>query len=339
MPDAAEILADPCWIPHHYDAQGQRVQFVHLTRNAIRGLTFLADYQPQEPYDGCWLAANELQIGNIAAGQIHFIFHSAFVRSTLLVRALDIPGKCFGLSEPGILNELAAAGPTAKPVIAPVVQLLSRPFGAGEIMVIKPSNAANGLIPAMLSARKDAKALLLTGPIENFLHSVHKKGMMGRRWARRLYSHIMQFAPVDMGMSQAEQFETTDLQYAGLAWFLQQRQFAMLLSSSEAQRLRSLNSDHFNLNRAETLTALADLFGIDAGAEQVSAVVDGPLFKTHAKLGGDFEAQIESEEKAAASVVVEQEVAMVAQWVDQILQSTGINWPLPRPLSLRGGLA
>jgi hypothetical protein len=332
VPDAGEIFANPHWVPHHYDAQEQKVQFVHLDRDEIRGLTFLADYQPQKPHNSYWMAANALEPENIAAGQLHFIFHSAFVRSTLLTRALDIPGKCLGLSEPGILNELAAAGPKALPIMAPVLQLLSRPFGPGEVMVIKPSNAANSLIPAMLSARRDARALLLTGSVENFLRSVHKKGMMGRRWARRLYSHLMQYAPIDLGMSKVDQFEATDLQYAGLAWFLQQRQFAMLLSSGERQRLRSLDSDRFNQERTKTLASLSDLFGIDAKADEVSAVVDGPLFTTHAKLGGDFEAQIESEEKAAQSGVVEQEVAMVAQWVDQISKAAGISWPLARSL-------
>ena len=38
-----------------------------------------------------------------------YIFHSAFAASTLLARALDVPGVAMGLKEPAILNELAEA--------------------------------------------------------------------------------------------------------------------------------------------------------------------------------------------------------------------------------------
>ncbi len=332
MPDAGEILRNPQWFPHRYDAQGERVEFVRLDRDIIRSLTFLADHQPRNQNDNVWLAASELQADHIAAGKVHFIFHSAFVRSTLLTRAMDLPGKSLGLSEPGILNDLAAAGSKASPALVPILRLLSRPFGAGEVVVIKPSNVANSLIPAILSARPDARALLLTGSIENFLHSVHKKGMMGRRWVRRLYRHIMQFAPMDLGMSTAEQFEMTDLQYAGLAWFLQQRQFAMLLSSNERERLHSLDSDRFNQERFETLARLSELFDMGAGPQELREMVDGPTFAVHAKLGGDFKTQIETQEEAAKSDVVDQEVAMVAQWIGQIAQAAGVSWPLARPL-------
>lgn len=332
MPDVDKIIANPHWLPHRYDAHRQRVQFVHLDRDAIRSLTFLADHQSRGQHDSTWLAISQLRSGRIAAGKMHFIFHSAFARSTLLTRALDIPGKCFGLSEPGVLNDLAAAGPDALPALTPILQLLSRPFGPGEVMVIKPSNAANSLITAILSARYDMKALLLTSSIESFLRSVHKKGMMGRRWARRLYTYLMQFTPVDLGMSTADQFEATDLQYAGLAWFLQQRQFAILLSSSEGHRLRSLDSDRFNNKRFEALASLSQLFGVRATSNELRSVIGGPTFTTHSKLGGDFEAQIQCEAEAAESGVVEEEVAMVAQWVRQISQAAGISWPLARPL-------
>ena len=41
-----------------------------------------------------------------AQAPIHFIFHSAFCASTMLVRALDVPGSAMGISEPVILNDM-----------------------------------------------------------------------------------------------------------------------------------------------------------------------------------------------------------------------------------------
>jgi len=332
VPQKSEVLASSEWLPHYYDAQGQRVQFVRLERDKIRELTFLADYQPSGGQDSCWLTAEEINNESVRPGTLHFVFHTAFARSTLLTRALDMPGFSIGLSEPKILNELAIGGPKARELLKPILRLLARPFADGEAVVVKPSNTANGLIEEMLSYNEQSRALLLTGTLESFLRSVNKKGMMGRRWVRRLFTHIMQFAPLDFGMSQSEQFEATDLQYAGLTWLLQQRQFAMLLSSNAGARMRSLDSDHFNSEREQSLSKLSTFFEIDAPPEQIRAIVEGPVFNTHAKLGGDYKSRIEIEEQGAESSVVEEEIALVAQWVRQVAQMAGIDWPLARPL-------
>ncbi len=336
MPDLSAMVSDAHWMPHRFDAQTNRVLFARLDRTTINAQAFLADYQPASG-DQQWVEAGALTelarqgSASIPAGRLHFVFHSAFVRSTLLSRAMDFPGSSIGLSEPGILNDLAYAPQQARELLPAVLQLLARPFATGEAVIVKPSNTANGLIPAMMAHDGASQAILLTGPVENFLRSVHKKGMFGRRWARRLYSHVMQFAPLDLGMSPSDQFEATDLQYAGLAWFLQQRHFAMLLDGTLGGRMRSLESDAFNTKRAHTLQATSKFMQLNLADDAIEAMVSGPVFSTHSKGGGDIGERLSSEAEAADSKVVDEEIAMVAQWIGQIAQQAGVAG-LSRPL-------
>jgi hypothetical protein len=327
MIDPATLAADPAWLPHRYDAQAQQVTFVNLDRETMRGLTFLADYQP---VPGLSAAVPAAQVAAMHAGEgpLHFIFHTAFCRSTLLARSMGMPGLSLGLSEPGVLNDLTMAGKAAQPLIAPVAGLLARPQGEGEAVIVKPSNVANPLIPALMQARGEARAVLLGNSLEAFLRSVHKKGMMGRRWARRLYLHVQQYASLDLGMDGNALFEASDMQVAGLAWFLQQRWFAMLLDTPLGARMMTLDADELVADREAALGKVTRWFGIGASAQRLREVADGPLFTRHAKLGGDYAQAIAEQDAAARSEVVEEEIAMVATWVGQIVAQTGLSLPV-----------
>ncbi len=288
MPDIAEIERDPHWLPHALDMQAQRMQFVRITREVLSQPPFLADFTPDSAAGEVWLSFDQVKAMRPETGALHFIFHSAFCRSTLLVRALEVEGISAGLAEPGIIARLAGAGAGAAPLVKPVCDLLSRPWGQGEAVFVKPTNHANMLIPALLEARPDASAVLMTNGLQPFLRSVSRRGLMGRRWGRQLYLEMMGYAGMDLGMDGREQFSMTDLQAATLGWFLTQRMFAGLLAGPHGERLRVLDGDRFDAERADTLAAVFHLAGIEVAPEKIEAVVDGPRFRSHAKLGGDF---------------------------------------------------
>lgn len=334
MTDLSTIIADPKWLPHRYDAQGDRVQFVRLARADHRAVPFLANYQPPSAGDSVWVDGRLLREASIESGPVHFIFHSAFCRSTLLSTALDIPGAAMGYSEPGVLNDLAAAmgKGTGGAMVKPVLDLLSRPLAPGETVVLKPSNVVNRILPHMLAARPDARALLMYAKLRVFLHSIHKKGMAGRSWGRRLYLHLGEYTPLDLGMSQGALFEMTDLQCAGLAWLLHQRHFAILLLEGTGPRMRTLDSDVFNDHRATTLTQLAAFFGFGLEQGRAEDIAQGPVFARHAKHGDDFDQRIEREARAAAAPVIAEEVEMVAHWIEQIVPQTGLQIPVGNAL-------
>ena len=328
MTDPATIAADPHWLPHTLDMAGGRMLFVKIARDAFTQSGFLADVKPDDAKGAQWVSLADVRAMQPEAGPLHFIFHTAFCRSTLLARAMNIPGTSVGMAEPGILAQIAGAGDAAKDLVKPVCDLLSRPWGEGEAVFVKPTNHANMLIPALLSARPDATAVLMTNPLATFLKSVDKRALMGRRWGRQLYLEVMSYAAMDLGMDAREQFSMTDLQAAGLAWFLSQRMYAMLLASSHGNRLRVLDGDRFALDRADTVEAVLALAGVAHEPADVEKVVDGPLFRKHAKLGGDF-----SEDAAQTAPALEQEIGQVQQWLGMIAEQAGVPIPAPHNLS------
>ena len=325
MTDASTIAADPHWLPHTLDLPRERMLFVRIGREVLGAAGFLADMKAEG--ETAWLSLDAVRSMQPEPGALHFIFHTAFCRSTLLARALNVEGVSVGMAEPGILAQLAGAGETARDLVKPVCDLLARPWGRGEAVFVKPTNHANMLIPALLAARPEATAVLMTNPLATFLRSVDRRALLGRRWGRQLYLEVMGYAGMDLGMDAREQFSMTDLQAAGLAWFLSQRLYSGLLAGPEGGRMRVLDGDRFDDARADTIKAVLDLAGLDHDPKAVGAVVDGPVFRKHAKLGGQFDG-----DAPAASPSFRQEIEQVEQWIGMIADKAGIAAPAQQTL-------
>ncbi|MBB3035269.1 hypothetical protein [Alteriqipengyuania lutimaris] len=327
MTDFQSIAADPRWIPHRIDPAAGRLEFLHLTREALSQTGFLADRTgPTQA-----IALSQLDRSAIAPGPVHFIFHTAFCRSTLLVRALECPGVSAGLSEPGVIGSLVNAGQGGQPLVAPVVDLLARPWGQDEAVFVKPTNHANSLIPALMDSAPQARAILVTNPLPSFLAAVIRKGMMGRRWGRQLYLELMAYAGIDLGMDGREQFAMTDLQAAGLAWFLNQRYFDAI-ARRYGDRTRVLDGDRFDAERARTLAAVGDFTGVAIDSGKAQEIARGPVFASDAKTGADFAEKARADASATQSAVVEDEIAKVGEWIGIIAQQAGLQVPVRQTL-------
>ncbi len=325
MESVATIIGDPAWMPHRLDMGGQRIQFLKIGREQLGEGPFLAQYEPRGG-DEAWLPFAALQQVPQSGGSLHFIFHTAFCRSTLLAKALDIPGHSVGYSEPGILNDIAAHGTAAHPLLPAVLALLARLRGEGEVVFVKPSNHANSLIPAMMAARPDARAIMLSSGCEEFIGSIHRKGLPGRSWARRLYLEIQDYAPLNLGMDGRQVFAMSDLQVAGLAWLMNRRWFAMQMTRAEG-RMHSLDAEDVKTHPAETIRKTLAFAGREITEEHARTIAKGAIFGRDAKTGGAVPTQSGSHGK-----VVDEEIAKVAHWVSQIAASAGIPLTQPAPL-------
>ena len=330
--DPAQLLSEAEWLPEHWDPSG-KLQFVRLPRDQHGDVTFLSDeYLGPLNLPASSAALNDLRQqgeGNAPAPQ--YIFHSAFAASTLLARALDVPGIAMGLKEPQILNELAEAARaqalSGDPLRA-VVQLLARPFAPGEKVVIKPSNVVNLLAPSLLELDPGSNAIFLYAPLPRFLRSIADKGLWGRRWIRRLQALIARDTGLDFGLSAAERFELTDLQVAALAWLMQHSQGAALLARFP-DRVRTLDSETFLAERARTIAATARHFGLAIDETRAGDIAAGPAFATYSKeIGRAFDPEAALRPKAPLPVV-DEEIAMVAQWTHSVADHAGIAIEFP----------
>jgi hypothetical protein len=197
MKKAADIVADPEWLAHRYDEKADAFHYRHVTRSRHAEVGFATDDYLGKETKPVVIPREEAarMLGDEAP--IHFIFHSAYCASTMLVRALDVPGSAMGLSEPVILNDMVgwrsrgANVQVQARVMDDALGQLSRPWAPGEAVIVKPSNVFNGLALGALGLRPNAKALLLHAPLEAFLLSIARKGMWCRLWARELLELLL----------------------------------------------------------------------------------------------------------------------------------------------------
>lgn len=336
-PALARIARDPLWFPHRYDPGQDAVHFRQFTREIHRAATFITDeYLPK---------GDPTVIGRAAAmaagpeqAPLHFIFHSAFCCSTVLARALDVPGVAMGLKEPPLLNDLTGwqhRGGTAAqiaPVLDDGLALLSRPFGPGEAVIIKPSNVVNGMAPGMMMMRPQARALLLHAPLPVFLGSIAKKAMTGRLWARDLLVKQLREGLHGFGFKGDDYLGQTDLQAAAMGWLAQHALFARMVAEFGAARVRTLDSEMLMADPVAAMTRLAALFALPLDAAAIAGIVSGPAFTSHSKFGGDFDRSSRQAEITAAADVHADEIDKVVIWTRAVADSAGLSLELPAPL-------
>lgn len=333
-PSVAAVAGDPLWFPYRYDPAADAFQFRRLTRPQHRDATFLTD-----EYLGVDKALRVLARRDVAAqalrqAPLHFIFHSAFCCSTVLARAFDAEGVAMGLKEPVFFNDIAGmqlrgADPAQLgAVMNDGLRLLARPFASGEAVVIKPSNIVNSLAPAMLTLRKDARALLLEAPVRDFLNSIARKGMWGRLWARELALKQLRVGLHVFGFKPDDYFGQTDLQVAAMVWLAQHALFARMAAQFPG-RVKTLDSVALMAAPAQAMQGLAALFDVPIDGR---AAVAGPAFTRHSKSGDEFGAAARVAEQQHAAPAHADEIEKVAVWTEAVARAAGVPMQLPAPL-------
>jgi hypothetical protein len=331
--DVAALLAEPGWLPHRVVGGGEAVQFVRLSRTEQRALPFLDERFVGEDVPRAEIPVAAIAAAGPAAGECHFIFHSAYCCSTLLARALDLDGVATVLQEPRVLVDLAAA--ESRPALDPILALLQRPHRAGEAAIVKPSNFANPLIDDLLTLRPSARALLMYAPLPAFLLAIVRRGGSNRIWARRmatLYRRDPQFEFVQG----RDLLLLTDLQAAAWVWLHQQAQFERLVREQPPGRIATLEAGAFLADPVGALVAASSLFGLDVDAARAAAIAAGPVFRQHAKRPGRaFDPAARRREEAAAKFAYGAEIDIAVEWAGGLAAKAGVPLALDAPLLRR----
>jgi len=323
-------LDDAEWLAHRHVEGHDRIRFARVPRGRHREVPFLSeDYlDPPAPL-------HELSVAQCLTearpGRLHFLFHSAFCGSTMLVRSFDRPGVAMGLSEPVLFNDVVgfrrrgAAPPAVARLADCAIRLTARPFAAGEAVVVKPSNVINPLAQLLLALNADARAVFLYAPLETFLVSVARKGLECRLWARELAEGYLTdglFAP--LGLGPADILRQTDLQVAAVGWLAQHRHFAELADKLGAQRVALLDSEALTAAPARALAAVARHYGLSLEESTAAEIAAGPAFSRHSKLGSAYSSEMRRSDYAAARAAHGEEIAMVVAWAEKLAQAASV---------------
>ena len=330
-PTLHDVVMNPEWVPHTYDAEGTNLTFADVPREARSELTFLSD----EDFAGRFAKA-AFPVPSVAAevqaatrGPIHFIFHTSFCGSTLLARALDIPGASVALREPDVLinlaNRLTRSDDGAnRERLELVLKLLERPFAPDENVIVKPTNFANRLVEPLLAMRPDSRAVLLYSDVETFLRSLLKRGMFGRIFGRRMFAQVSNWSPLNLGYSAAELLQQTDVQIAALAWLKQIHHFDSIVRTFP-KRVFVCDAAKLLANPAQMIEQVQSLFGLRLIDSQVEEIASGPVFSKHSKFSDrDYDSIVRDEEHKAASETHAEELTMVVQWIEAVADQMGV---------------
>lgn len=330
---AAKIVADPEWLAHRYDEQADAFHYRHVTRSRHAEVPFATDDCLGKEPNPVVIAREEATRLLGERAPVHFIFHSAYCASTMLVRALDRSGSAMGISEPVMLNDMvgwrrrgADIRKHAK-VMDDALGQLARPFGQGEAVALKPSNIFNGLAMGALHIRPHSRALLLFSPIEEFLLSVARKGMWCRLWVRELLEILLQQGVVDLGFEPRDYFRQTDLQVAGVGWLAQHHLFHRMANHYGPERIATLDSETLTRDPAALAAKVAAHFGL---RDQDDAhYADHPAILRNSKSGEGFAPGERQADQDRAREAYGDEIEKVAEWVRVVGEQRGISLELP----------
>ena len=321
---------DPRWLAHRFDEAANQIRFVDHDRQERTAVPFLTDqYLPQRAFRA--LGRDEARAAAPASAPIHFIFHSGFCCSTLLAACFDQPGLASSFSEPMILNDSVgwrkrgAAPAEIGRLLDDSLSLLARPFAGDQASIIKPSTVVNGLAPAMLRLRPEARAIFIYAPLEDFLISIAKKGIDGRMWVRELlFAMRLEGLTDSLSMGDEDFFKQTDLQVAASTWLGQQMLFAGL-GQSVGDRLYAISSAQFLGDPEKILRDAAGHFGLSVD----QAGIDHALSVTMAVNSKDRSAYSKADRKsdyAAAASAHRDEIDKVCGWAQAVART--IHLPL-----------
>jgi hypothetical protein len=331
--DPASIVSEFEWFPARLDLERGAIRFVRLTRTDHRAIPFLYDDYIGPGRERLELSLDQIEAASAStpAGPCHFIFHSAFCCSTLLAAALDIEGRAMGLKEPYSLADLGVAATEAASVrgldrqLCALLDLLARPFGDGEAVIVKPGNAANPMIDRILDLRRSSRALLIYSPLPDFLRSIAGKGLFGRTWARSLLAARLRLPEFDDGLDPAERWLLTDLQVAAMAWLQQHAQFGRLVHERSG-RVATLDSRTLLSDPGAAVLALSSLFGLGLGEKEAAEIASGPVFARNSKHEGKaFSAAERADQHARVELAHGEEISMVVRWAEAVAAHAGVK--------------
>jgi len=339
MTDARTLSTDPFWFPDALDPGRGVIRFARIGDDALRREAFL-DARKNASVEA-WAEASiaELVAHLPTPMPAAYIFHSAFCGSTLLARALDLPGRSLSLKEPNILLDLANArrahpayqsGKTFDQHAEAILRLVERRRSPGESIIVKPTNLALPLAPIVMA--RGSPVLFLYGSLRDFLLSILKKGEEGRAFGRKMFN-IFSMDKTPLGAIEPRKaVAMTDLQAAALVWRHQLEAFDQLLQT--AAPAVSLDYASFINAPAPMLIAASKALRLDLSPATLTAAAAGPVFQNDAKASDKpFTKQTRADNNASLEAAYGADLTLIAGWADKTTLGRDLRLPLARALT------
>ena len=244
-----------------------------------------------------WVSTSELfsleGSHEIPRHQPVFIFHHAFVCSTLLARCLNQADAFFSLKEPWILRRMAdhkranphlASSPAWQELFRKYVMLLCKNYRTGRIPVIKATNVANNLMADVLRFLPGRKILYLYSDLESFLVSNLKKTGDTQQKIPALVNGFLRDSDFAKRFPQMSTLPgMTFLQVCAVNWLVNLYNFKKLVELHGGDQVRTLDAQDLLNDLPSTLSLLGGFFGHSPGPSELQRMTDPKVTGTNAK--------------------------------------------------------
>lgn len=348
-PDIEDLLFNPEYYLNGIDLDAKTCDFLKIDKSAYQRSAFM-DHRLQSSIKvpvhaplNSLSAAAQTKPDNAPAGPCSYIFHTSFCCSTLLSHCLQMEGAALTIREPSVLMQLANLKRVPHPEFASQEQqhallsmasrLLSKSTGAGEAVVIKPTNVANNLIEDIARYVRPHGILFLYSNLEYFLVSIAKKNEGGRAFVRHIFNIIRSDSPRTSAVTHEAMAKLTDLQMAAFVWYTQIDNFLQLLAMFPGYNIRTLNCDAFLVDPQGVLEKVCKLFDIKTTSDRIHHIINGPIFTRSSKNNDRaYTPRMRQDEYNSILEKHRESIESVLAWSDQIHPGGPIRLPLPMPL-------
>lgn len=271
--------------------------------------------------------------------RMNLIFHTANCGSTLLSRALDLPGRTLACREPFPLRQLGVehvANANANGMqklsnwqqrLGLALTLLGRRFSDTEVPVVKANIPVNFILPEMLDLLPEYRGVILYSSLESFLIAALKVPKR-RQWLRgvagQMYNGISTVLPA---VTQSPGV-LSDAKLAAALWIAQIDRYHRILKTHD--HLAALESERLFEHPEDTLSRVANLFEIDISKNEITAIVKGDLFSRHAKIPSiAYSADARKAEQDSVANLLKTELREGMDWGAALLERCSISPELP----------
>ena len=284
---------------------------------------------------------HDLLTGQGTPAPIAWIQHIAFCGSTLLARALDVPGAGFALKEPFTLHRLAwirrrietgeaaGLGIDWERAHHAVCTLLARTWAPTERAVVKPTDSCNNIIEACLTLNAESRSLLMYSTLDDFVISTLKTA--GRReYLRNQLNRTQNDAAAYTHLATIDTDGMKDAQLAAFAWLVQMNGYQDRIDAGD-DRIATLDGRRFLSEPAAALPAIARFLGVTMTERQLADMLASDVFTRHSKMAvRAFDKDAYASEQRAIRTRLAPEIEAARRFAEPYLEQRAIPERLDR---------
>lgn len=283
---------------------------------------------------------DKFEASTFPAPKLNYIFHMAHGGSTLLSRALDVPGQDIVYREPAALRQLGVAaaeeqfGDTPPAIWQRVCKLstalLAKTYRPAERVIIKANVPVNFIIPQLMAMNPHTRGIVLFATLEDYLLSI-LKSRGHRDWLRNVVAEVGNAIDAELGLAAEERGKLPDAGAAAALWMTQIRLFARALQNYT--HLKSLDGELFYSKPRLALGKANEFLRLRLKDTQLDRIANSALFTRYSKDPTQaFTNEQRLRNKNQLRREIADELALARDWVQERAQACPLPEHLPKPL-------